>query len=89
MKRAIVIIFAAMLFIAVPVVSFSQPPPGRGLQGKEITPENFNEVRSGMLQRIEERMKRLTQEKACVEAAKSADELKKCVPEGPRQKRMQ
>jgi hypothetical protein len=59
---------------------------------KNITPENFNEAKAGILQRIEGRLKSLNEEKACVQAAGNADELKKCRPqrpEGPRHKGMQ
>lgn len=94
MKRAIVFILAAMLLLSVSSVSFGQSPtentlPMRGFQGREITPENFNQVKSDILQRMAERMKRITEEKACVEAASNPDELKKCMPGGPPQKRMQ
>lgn len=101
MKRAMVLvmvfIFTLVLLSAFAKVSFSemrgeQMPPSHGMGTKNITSENFNEVKSAMLLRIEERMKRLNEEKACVEAAGNADELIKCRPqrpEGPGQKGMQ
>ena len=97
MKRAMVFIFTVVLLSAFAKVSFSEMraenmPPSHGMGAKNITPENFNEVKSGVLQKIEERLKRLNEEKACVQAASSADELKKCRPqrpEGPDQKGMQ
>lgn len=97
MKGAIVLIFAALLLIVFSKVSFSEmqaenAPPFYAMAEKEITPENFNEVKPKILQSIEQRMKRLNEEKACVDGANSADELKKCRPVrpgGPRHKGMQ
>jgi hypothetical protein len=88
MKRAMVFIFTVVLLSAFAKVSFSEMraenmPPSHGIGAKNITPENFNEVKSGILQKIEERLKRLNEEKACVQAASSADELKKCRPQRP------
>jgi len=48
---------------------------------KEITPENFSEMRSRLLAMIEKRRTKLDSEKACLEAAKNAEALKKCRPE--------
>lgn len=94
MKTLIAAIFTAMLLVMFPEVSFSQAPPegappSRGLQGKEITPENFNEVKSSIIKRIDDRLMKLTEEKTCVKAANNADELKKCRTGGPAQMRMQ
>jgi hypothetical protein len=97
MRKATVFIFTAVLLFAFSEVSFSEMraegmPPSPGLGPKEITSENFNETKADILLRIEERLKRLNQEKACVQAASSADELKKCRPqrpEGPGRKGMQ
>jgi hypothetical protein len=58
-------------------------PDDQKMMGREITPENFNEMKAHMLTMIEKRKTWLDTEKACVEAAKSADELKKCRPERP------
>ena len=58
-------------------------PDDEKMMGREITPENFNEVKARMLTMIEKRRTMLDAEKTCVEAAKSADELKKCRPERP------
>jgi hypothetical protein len=70
--------------------TFAQQQPGSGpgpddrkMMNREITPENFAEVKARMLTMIEKRKAWLDTEKACVEAAKSADELKKCRPERP------
>jgi len=88
MKKAIVFIFTVVLFSAFTNVSFSEMrgenmPPPQGMGMKNITPENFNEAKADILQKIEERLKRLNDEKACVQAASNADELKKCMPQRP------
>lgn len=89
MKKAMVFIFTVVLLIAFAKVSFSEMraenmPPSPGMEMKNVTPENFNEAKSGILQKIEERLKRLNEEKACVQAASSPDELNKCRPQRPR-----
>jgi hypothetical protein len=97
MERVMVFIFTIVLLSAFARVSFSEMrgenmPPSHGMGAKNITPENFNEARAGILQKIEERLKRLNEEKTCVQAASNADELKKCRPqrpEGPGHKGMQ
>ena len=58
-------------------------PDDQKMMRREITPENFNEMRTHMLTMIEKRRTMLDTEKACVEAAKNAEELKKCRPERP------
>ena len=80
----------ALLFLAALSSNiFAQQPatnPGpddRPMMRREITPENFSEMRTHMLTMIEKRRTMLDKEKVCVEAAKSADELKKCRPERP------
>lgn len=81
----------ALLFLAVfSPNTFAQQQPGsnpgpddRPMMGREITPENFSEMRSHMLTMIEKRRTMLDTEKTCVEASKNADELKKCRPERP------
>jgi hypothetical protein len=77
-----------VLLIAVAKVSFSEMraenmSPSHGMEMKNITPENFSEVKSNILQRIDERLTKLNEEKACVQAASTADELKKCRPPRP------
>jgi hypothetical protein len=97
MRKAMVFIFAVVLLSAFAKVSFSEMraenmPPSQGVGMKNITPENFNEAKAGILQKIEERQKSLNKEKDCVQAAGNADELKKCRPqrhEGSRHKGMQ
>jgi hypothetical protein len=79
----------AVLFLTVfSPTTFAQQQPGSGpddrrMMGREITPENFSEMRSHMLTMIEKRRTMLDTEKTCVEASKNADELKKCRPERP------
>ena len=50
---------------------------------KEISPEQFAEMKARVLTMLNERKTRLEQEKTCVEASKTADELRKCRPEPP------
>lgn len=88
MRKAMVLIFTVVLLSAVAKVSFSEMrgenmPPSHGMGAKNITPENFNEAKAGILQKIEERLNKLNEEKACVQAASNADELKKCRPQRP------
>jgi len=83
------------VLVALLLMAFSHPAaaqmypgggPGPAMQeggGKEITPEQFKEMKTRILSMLEERKKRLDQEKTCVEAATSAEELKKCRPERP------
>jgi hypothetical protein len=94
MRTVLSFVFAVLLVATVSQVSFAQDPPeggpgmgpGPGMQqgaGKEITPEQFNQMKSNMLKMIDERKAMLDQEKACVQAAKNAEELRKCRPERP------
>lgn len=87
MKMSVYVVLAAMVLIAFSEVSFSQSPPESGpppaLRGREITPENFNEAKAAALQRIEGRLRLLSREKACIEAATNAEEMKKCAPGRP------
>jgi len=58
-------------------------PAMHEMMGKEITPEQFPEVKARVLKMIDERRTRLDQEKACVEASTNGAELKKCRPDRP------
>ncbi len=58
------------------------PPPPRQTD-QSLAPEKFPELKARILQRIEERLKRTQEEKACVEAAQSNEDLQKCRPERP------
>lgn len=91
MRVAVSFVVAALFLAALSQSVFAQQypgggPGGPGMQegsGKEITPQQFSEIKNRVLKMIEERQTRLTQEKACVEAATSGAELKKCRPERP------
>lgn len=50
---------------------------------RELTPEQFSDMKARMLKLIEERRTRLEQEKTCVEASTNNEELRKCRPERP------
>ncbi len=81
----------AVLFLAaISSYTYAQQQPGNGpgpgdqkMMRREITPENFTEVKARMLTMIEKRRTWLDTEKTCVEAAMNAGELKKCRPERP------
>jgi hypothetical protein len=89
--RTLFSLAVALLFLtAFSSNTFAQQQPGSGpgpndqrMMGREITPENFNEMKTHMLTMIEKRKSMLDTEKTCVEAAKNAEELKKCRPERP------
>lgn len=90
MRSVVCAVFAVLFMTAVSQAAFAQQYPGagpgpaiQGAEGKEIAPEQFNEMKARILKMIEERRAKLDQEKACVEAAKSADELRNCRPERP------
>ncbi len=94
MRTVLSFVFAVLLVATLSQVAFAQDAPeggpgmgpGPGMQqgaGKEITPEQFNQMKSNVLKRIEEHRARLDQAKACVQAAKNAEELRKCRPEPP------
>ena len=83
----VVVLFLAALSQAV----IAQQGPGGGPgpemmregMGRELTPEQFSEIKARVLKLIDERRTRLDQEKACVEKAASDTELRKCRPERP------
>ena len=86
MKRIIVIMLAVMFVISFSLVSSAQMPAGSApaVKGEQQVPaKKFDDFKAGLLKRLDERIKRLTEEKACVEAAKDREELKKCRPERP------
>jgi len=89
-KRIVASMVVVVLFLAAlsQVVLAQQASAGPGpamheMMVKEITPEQFPEVKARMLKMIDERRTRLDKEKACVEAATKGAELKKCRPERP------
>lgn len=90
MRSMVSVVCIGLLLTASAPFAFGQMEPGGGgapmLQdkgAKEITPEQFSEMKGRMLKMLEERKARLEQEKACVEASKSREELRKCRPEPP------
>jgi hypothetical protein len=90
MRTLFSFVVAVVFLSALSLNAFAQQQPGNGpgpgdqqMMGREITPENYTEVKARMLTMIEKRRTWLDKEKACVEAAKNADELKKCRPERP------
>lgn len=72
MKKTMIAVAVATLF-AVPVFAAdtTTPPP------KEPGP-NFEQAKSDTLKRIDERIARNQEEKACVQAAKNHGDLKAC-----------
>jgi hypothetical protein len=94
MRTVLSFVFAVLLVAALSQAAFAQGAPeggpgmgpGPGMQqgaGKEIPPEQFNQMKANVLKMIEERRVKLDQAKACVQAAKNAEELRKCRPERP------
>lgn len=81
MRAAVYAVFAALFLTAATPAAFAQEYPGGG--PGPMAPEQFSEMKARVLKMIEERKTRLDQEKACVEAATNADELRKCRPERP------
>lgn len=83
MKNVLVPVIAAMFVMLIFGYSSAQmpvnPPPGE----KEVTPEKFSELKADILKRIDDRMKRMADEKTCVTASTNMEELKKCRPERP------
>jgi hypothetical protein len=89
--RSIVAVIVVMLVLAAgSQVVFAQQAPGSGPgpamqegQGKQKTPETFSERKARVQKMLEERKTRLEQEKICVDAAKTDEELVKCRPQRP------
>jgi len=87
MKRILVIVIAAVFVFSMAQSLFAQapadgtPPMLRG--DKPAQPQSFEETRASILKRIDDRIRRSTEERACVDASKNMDELKKCRPERP------
>ncbi len=79
--------FVAILVLSVMgTTAWAQQEPGQGQggrngTGKTFAPENFQEMKTRVLQMLEERKTRLDQEKACVEKAGTMEDLRKCRPE--------
>jgi hypothetical protein len=94
MRTILTVVLAVLFAAALSQVAFAQGAPeggqgmgpGPGMQqggGREITPERFNQMKAHALKMIEERRVKLDQAKACVQAAKNPEELRKCRPEPP------
>ena len=87
MKNLAKTFLAVLLFAALVQTCLAQNNssggPGPVMQEGGGTPQEFSEIKSRILTMIEERQKRIGQEKSCVEAATNIDELKKCRPVGP------
>jgi len=90
MRTLFSVVVTALFLAALSSYTFAQQQSGSGpgpndqrMMGREITPENFAEVKARMLTMIEKRRTWLDTEKACVDAAQNAEALKKCRPERP------
>jgi hypothetical protein len=71
MKTKIISVFIAMFF-AVPAFAVDSPPQPKG------PGPNFEQHRSDILKRIDARIARNQEEKACVQSAKNHDDIKAC-----------
>lgn len=71
MRRAVIAV-ALVLVFALPVfaVDVSKTPAG--------TAPTFDQMKADRMKKIDERMTSLQEEKACVQAAKTQDDLKAC-----------
>ncbi len=78
-------IIVALFLLAFSQAALAQQGPGPSAQGtgKSATPEEFKDKKDRILKMIEERRAHLEKAKACVEAAKTDDDLLKCRPERP------
>ncbi len=82
-------ILAVLFTLALSQLAFAQQGPGGGpgplgqAGGKSATPEEFKAKKDRILKMIEERRAHLDKAKACVEAAKTDEDLQKCRPERP------
>ncbi len=75
---------AVLLALSLAQVAAAQQGPGpMAPQGKSATPEKFEDRKARILKMLEERRAHIDKAKACVEAAKSNDDLEKCRPERP------
>ncbi len=78
-------IVAILFLLAFSQAALAQQGPGPLAQtgGKSATPEEFQGKKDRILKMIEERRAHLDKAKACVEAAKTDEDLVKCRPEHP------
>ena len=79
------LVVAVLFTLVLSQVALAQQGPGPMAQGtgKSATPEEFKDKKDRILKMIEERWAHLDKAKACVEAAKTDDDLLKCRPERP------
>ncbi len=74
------IIVALLFVLAFSHAAIAQQGPGTG---KPSAPEDFKDKQARILKMIEDRKAHLDKAKACVEAAKTDEDLQKCRPERP------
>jgi hypothetical protein len=71
MKKTLIAMAVSILFAA-PAIAADNAPQAKGPD------QNFEQRKADILKRIDERIARNQEEKACVEAAKNHDDLKAC-----------
>ncbi len=76
---------AVLFTLVLSQIAIAQQGPGPLAQGggKSATPEEFQTKKERILKMIEERRAHLDKAKACVDAAKTDEDLVKCRPEHP------
>jgi len=74
MKRFIVILVAVLVAIALTIPAYAQKPAGAKPQGKK----SIEDMKEKIISSIDERIKTLQEEKACVSAAQTHEDMKKC-----------
>lgn len=91
MKKRLHLVVTLVVLIVMTLIetTFAQMPQGEGKprvfrDDAEINSEDYSAIKARALSMIEERRKRLEEEKACVEAAKTASEVRGCRPQPPR-----
>jgi len=75
MKKILVMMVAVLLAVSFSHVSYAQKA--------EAPAEKFDDIKAGLLKRLDDRIKRLSEERACIAAAKNVEDLKKCRPARP------
>ncbi len=83
------LILSCILAVTSLGTAFAQMSQGEGRRpafksDTEMTNDEYSGMKKRALLMIEERRKRLEEEKACVEAATNISELRKCRPQPPR-----
>jgi len=72
MKKVVIAVVALSLVLSVSAFAIE------GSQPTKETAPNFEQMKADHLKKLEERMSSLQQEKACVQAANTQDELRAC-----------